>query len=337
MRERVVRFAAAFAGTHIRLWITVVALAAVVGTFGYVVFFAWPIGDAFYMTMISLTTVGFREVRDLDQASRLWTVLIAVAGVGIIFGSIGIVTEAVLGQLGNGKREAQRMRETVAALEGHYIVCGYGRVGSTVARELEHDGQRPVVIDVLPESLERARNDGHLTVAGDATSDATLSAAGIERARGLITAIDSDANNVYVALSARALNSGLFIVGRANSLSAESKLRQAGADRVVSPYTMAGRRIAHLAIRPRVTDFIDAALSHGDLSFSMEDIEVSPGSRLDGRSVGELRAEGIFTLAIVRDDRTYEANPPDDHRLRAGDQLILSGAAKTLAEVVPRG
>ena len=327
---------AVLAGTHIRLWLAGVGGTTVIGTVGYIVLLRWALDDALYMTLISLTTVGFKEVRELDTAGRLWTSAVAVAGVGIIFGSIGIVTEAVVGQLRGKDRERQRMQSEIEALTDHFIVCGYGRVGSTVVRELEHDGQRIVVIDILPESLERARAEGHLAVVGDATSDETLLAAGVKRARGLITAIDSDANNVYVALSARGLNPKLFIVGRANTVSAEGKLRQAGVDRVVSPYTMAGRRIAHLAIRPRVTDFIDAAMSHGDLSFSMEDVSVAPGSRLDGRTVGELRGEGIFTLAILRDDKTYAANPPDDRRLAAGDQLILSGAAEPLAAVLPR-
>lgn len=255
---------------------------------------------------------------------------VSVGGVAIIFGSIGIVAETVLSEAASGRREERRMREAVEALSDHYIVCGYGRVGATSARELVHSGQRLVVIDVNPESLETARADGHLVVEGDATNDATLRAAGVERARGLITTIDSDANNVYVTLSARALNPRLFIVARANTEGAEAKLLQAGADRVVSPYVRAGRQIAELAIRPRVADFIDAALSHGELAFSMEEVEVAPGGPLDGRTVGELRREGIFTLAIVAGPQAYEANPPAERRLVSGESLVVSGSAETL-------
>ncbi len=280
------------------------------GTAGYTVLFRWPLEDAVYMTVITLTTVGFREVHELVAfPERLWTMVLAVSGVGIIFGSIGIVAETIISEAASGRREARRMREAVEALGDHYVVCGYGRVGSTVISELVHTGQRFVVIDVLAPSLERAAADGHLVVMGDATDDATLRRAGIERARGLITTVDSDANNVYITLSARAMNPSLFIVARASAPGAEAKLHQAGANRIVSPYTMAGRRAAELAIRPRVADFIDAALSHGNLSFSLEEVEVVAGSPLLGVTVGQLRADGVVTLAILQPDGAYEANP----------------------------
>jgi voltage-gated potassium channel len=324
-------------GRHVRTWLSIIALTAVVGTLGYVVLFGWSVVDAAYMTVITLTTVGFREVRELvDWPQRLWTMLVAVAGVGIIYGSIGIVAEAVLAEVSSGRREARLMAEALADLTGHYILCGYGRVGSTVARELVHAGHRVVVIDILPASLEGARADGHLIVEGDATTDATLRTAGIERARGLVATIDSDALNVYVTLSARALSERLFIVARANAEGAEAKLAQAGANRVVSPYTMAGRRIAELSVRPRVADFIDAALSHGDLRFSMEELEIAAGGPLDGRTVGELGQDGVFTLAIVHGDTDYEANPPPDRVLAPGESLVVSGSTERLTALRER-
>jgi voltage-gated potassium channel len=167
-------------------------------------------------------------------------------------------------------------------------------------------------------------------VMGDATTDAVLREAGVERARGLITTIDSDANNVYVTLSARSLNPNLFVVARANQDGAEAKLAQAGADRVVSPYTRAGRQIAELAVRPRVADFIDFALSHGEPAFSIEAVEVRAGGPLDGQSVESLRERGIFSLAIVRGDRDYEPNPAPERVLQAGENLIASGSADIL-------
>jgi voltage-gated potassium channel len=289
------------------------------------------------MTVITMTTVGFREVRELvDWPERLWTMLLSISGVGIIYGSIGIVAEAVLAEVSSGRREARRMADILESLAGHAILCGYDRVGSTVARELVHAGHRLVVIDILPESLERARADGHLVVEGDATLDATLVRAGIPRARGLVATIDSDALNVYVTLSARALNAGLFIVARANAEGSEAKRAQAGANRVVSPYTMAGRRIAELAVRPRVADFIDAALSHGELRFSMEELEVAEGGPLAGRTVGELTADGVFTLAIVRGEGDYDANPPPDRVLVAGESLVVSGSTERLTALRER-
>jgi voltage-gated potassium channel len=324
-------------GRHVQAWVAAVVAVIVVGTLGYVLGFGWSVSDAAYMTVMTLTTVGFREVRELTGVpERLWTMALAISGVAIIFGSIGIVAETVLSEAASGRREARRMREAVEALRDHYIVCGYGRVGSTVARELVQSGQHLVVIDILASSLERAAADGHLVVEGDATDDATLRAAGLERARGLVTTIDSDANNVYVTLSARAMRASLFIVARANLQGSEAKLLQAGANRVVSPYTMAGRRIAELASRPRVVDYIDAALSHGNLSFSLEEIEVHEEGPLPGVSVGELRDEGVVTLAILQRDGAYEANPGLGRRLEAGESVIASGSTEALAELRAR-
>lgn len=324
------------AGRHLRIWAAVVLSVIVFGTLGYILFEGWSLSDALYMTVITITTVGFKEVRDLDTLGRLWTMLMAVAGVAIIFGSIGIVAESILSEAVSGRRERRRMSDAVGALREHFILCGYGRVGMTVARELTHAGIPFVVVDINPASLEMAIRDGVLCVTGDATQDGVLRMAGVDRARGVITTVDSDANNVYVTLSARALNPRLFIVARANQDGAEVKLIQAGADRVVSPYTRAGRQIAELATRPRVADFIDYALSHGELAFSMEEVEIAADGPLAGRSVGALVADGIHPLAIVRGPRDYEPNPPADRVLVAGDSLIVSGTSDTLRRLRER-
>jgi voltage-gated potassium channel len=321
---------------HVQIWIAAVLAIAALGTVGYIVFEGWNASDALYMAVITLTTVGFREVHDLDAIGRAWTMGLSIAAVGIIFGTVGVVAEGVLAEVASGRREARRMEQDVAALRDHFIVCGYGRVGSMVARELVHGGQRVVVVDIKGESLAIARSDGHLVVEGDGTSDGVLRQAGVERARGLVSSIDSDANNVYVTLSARALNPALFIVGRAGDEGADRKVLQAGADRVVSPYVMAGRRIAELALRPRVIEFIDAALSHGELAFSMEEVEVAAAGPLVGRAIGELRSEGIFTLALVRGPGDYEPNPADQRVLVAGESLIVSGSAETLRRLRER-
>ncbi len=325
------------AASHVQVWLALVVGSIVVGTIGFIVIEGWDVWTAFYMTGITLTTVGFREAGPLGTAGQVWTVIVAFVGVGLIFGFVGVVAEYFVAETTSGKREAQRMARSVEALQGHFVLCGYGRVGTTVARELAHDGESVVVIDVLPESLERAKADGHFIVEGDATQDATLQRAGIARAHGLVTTVDSDAANVYVILSARAVNPGLFVVARANAAGAEARLQQAGANRVVSPYTMAGHRIASLALRPRVVDFIDAALSHGELSFSLEEVTVASGGPLDGRTVGELRDRGIFTLAVVRPDGGYEANPDEERRLRGGEEIIVSGSASTLKPLRDEG
>ena len=325
---------AAITAAHVRIWLGVVVGAIVIGTAGYILLDPdWQWIDALYMTVITLTTVGFREVQPLTEASRIWTMVLAIVGVGLIFGSVGIVAEYLVVEATSGRREAKRMVDAVNKLSGHYILCGFGRVGLTVARELVHAGRKVVVIDILPESLARARREGFLEVEGDATEDATLKAAGIERASGLITTIDSDAHNVYVILSARALNSKLFVVARANSADSESRLMQAGANRVVSPYTMAGHRLAELATRPRVVDFIDAALSHGELAFSMEEVEVVAAGPLDGSTVDALRESGVFVLAIVTGEKSYEPNPPANRTLKPGETLVVSGSVQRLKEL----
>ncbi len=323
-------------GRHVRRWLLIVVSAVLAGSLGYVVLERASIADAVYMTVITLTTVGFREVMPLDEVGRVWTMLLAVAGVGIIFGTVGIVAEAVLADVASGRRERARMDDAVGRLRDHFILCGYGRVGSTVARELADVRIPFVVIDVNAASLEPARREGWLVVEGDATSDAVLRAAGVARARGLITTVDSDANNVYVTLSARAMNPGLLIVARANQEGAEAKLLQAGANRAVSPYTRAGRQIAELAIRPRVADFIDLALSHGELAFSIEELEIAEGGHLVGRTVRSLVEEGIHPLAIVRGPGQYDANPPPERALEAGDGLIVSGTSETLRHLRDR-
>ncbi|HUQ42993.1 MAG TPA: potassium channel protein [Candidatus Limnocylindria bacterium] len=323
------------AGPRIRrwaaIWVTVVLGIATVGTLGYVVLFGWSVSDAFYMTVITLTTEGYREVRDLDDGGRIWTMLVAVAGVGIIFGTVGFVAETFVAEALSGRRQRRRMAKTVAELRDHFILCGYGRVGSTVARELENAGQPVVVIDSVAASTDLAAREGHLVVEGDATRDDVLVAAGITRAKALITTVDTDATNVYVTLSARALNPKLFIVARANEETSESKLRQAGADRAVSPYTRAGRQIAELATRPRVADFIDFALSRGQLSFTIEEIEVAADGPLAGRTVADMANRGIHVMAIVtHGPRQFETSAPMDRVLALGDQLIVSGTAEVL-------
>jgi voltage-gated potassium channel len=316
------------------IWLAVVALVAAIGTLGYVVLLGWSIGDGLYMTAITLTTVGYKEVRELDGLGRGWTMLLALAGVGIIFGTVGIVAETVVAEVLSGKREQRRMTEAIERLRNHFILCGFGRVGATVARELEHAGAPVVVVDSVAESAEAAAREGHLVVHGDATHDDVLVQAGIAHARGLITTVDSDAQNVYVTLSARSLNPKLFIVARANEEGSDAKLRQAGADRVVSPYTRAGRQIAELATRPRVADFIDYALSHGQLAFSIEELEVAEGGPLAGRTVADLTARGIHAMAIVtHGPGQFDTLPAMDRVLNAGDTLIVSGTADVLREL----
>jgi voltage-gated potassium channel len=318
---------------HVRVLLVAVAAAVAVGTAGFVVLEGWSMEDALYQTVTTLTTVGFREVHELDTIGRAWAMVVAVAGVAIIFGSIGIVSEYLVDEVASGRREARSMMRAVEATRDHFILCGYGRVGAAVARELAHSGQAVVVVDTDEHSREQAVADGHPIVSGDATEDGTLETAGVRRARGLVACVDSDSENVFIVLSARQLNPDLFIVARANSADSEAKLLRAGANRVVSPYGTAGRRIAELAVRPRVIDFIDAALSHGDLTFSIEELPVVEGSWLAGRTVGELRSRGIFTLAVFLGEERHEAHPADDRSFAPGESIVVTGPTAELRTV----
>lgn len=315
---------------HLLIWFSVLVLLSLLGAAGYMWLEGWSFPDSLYMVVITLTTVGYREIGEMGHPAQFWTMGLAISGIGMIGGSIGLIVEEILSDVTIEKRKARAMTKTIEQSRDHFIVCGYGRVGSLVARELFEEGHAVVVVDIRPESLAKAQEEGFPIVPGDGTSDDVLQQAGIERARGLICSMDSDTNNVYVTLSARALNPKLIIVGRAGVEGVSRKLLQAGADRVVSPYAIAGRRIAAMAIRPEVMDFFDAALSHGDLSFSIEEIEVSPGGRLEGQRVGSLRADGIFTLAIIPQGGRYQANPYDDRLVCAGEKLIVSGSAETI-------
>lgn len=318
---------------HVR-WLLGAAVAAVlIGTAGFVVLEGWSVEDAVYQTVTTLTTVGFREVHELDTTGRVWAMVVAISGVAIIFGSIGIVSEYLVDEVASGRREARSMMRSVDAAKEHFILCGYGRIGGAVARELAHAAQTVVVVDTDEASREQAAAEGYLIVPGDATLDATLETAGVRRARGLVACVDSDSENVFIVLSARQLNPELFIVARANSADSEAKLMRAGANRVVSPYGTAGRRIAELAIRPRVIDFIDAALSHGELTFSIEELPVTAGGWLAGRTVGELRSLGVFTLAVFLGEERHEAHPPDDRAFAPGESIVVTGPSAELRTV----
>ncbi len=312
-------------------WVAAVILVGLTGAAGYVVIEGWSFFDALYMSVITLTTTGFREVHELSRAGEAWTMVLSISAIGIIFGTVGVVAQNIITEVASGARRERRMAKAIAGMRDHFIVCGYGRVGSLVAGELTGDDADVVVIDIREESLQRAEDDGYPVVHGDGTSDDVLLRAGVERARGLVTCIDSDAHNVYVTLTARALNPKLFIVGRAGAQSVIDKLMQAGADRAVSPYVMAGRRIANLALKPLVVEYIEAALSRqgGDVAFSMEEVQVRPGGPLVGRTVGDLRRGGVLTLSVIS-GAGQEPNPADGRVLAVGEFLIVSGASDKL-------
>ena len=319
------------AGRRIRLAILMLAGIIVVGTSGYIVL-GWNFMDALYMTVITVGTIGFEEVRNLDEsvAGRLWTIVLIISGVAVLgYATTSLVALAVEGTVRNYFR-SRRMRAEIAKLHGHYILCGYGRVGRQVATEFTMDGVPFVIVEQDPGTVEGCLADGYLALFGEASDDGVLEEAGIMRARGLIAAVDSDADNVFVVLSARKLNPALHIVARASSDSSAAKLEIAGADRTLSPYAVGGRRLASLATQPLVVDFLDV-VTRGEkgIEFRLEEFVVPKNSSIAEHTIGELKIgerTGAIVLAFRTADGTFDTTPSAGDRLRAGDTLIVLGS-----------
>lgn len=302
------------------------ALLLAFGTAGYVLIEAFPPFDAFYMTVTTVATVGFGEIHPLSTAGRAFTILLIISGVGVLFYVLGSTATFLLeGQLA-AILGVRRMRGKIDRLANHYILCGFGRVGQEIGREFAERAVPFVVLDHTPESVAQATAAGYLVHEGDATHDENLRAAGIERARGLIAAGDSDANNTYITLSAKSLNPSLFVIVRAGTPEIEARLRRAGADRVISPYTLAGRRIALAATQPFMVDFVDA-LPHGRHGVILAELEVKQDGPLAGRSLAQACAGGpsLRVLAVQHADGSVAVAPALDTLLAVGDQVVVLG------------
>jgi voltage-gated potassium channel len=300
------------------------------GVLGYMVFEGWRFTDALYMTVITLTTVGYREVRVLDASGQLWTMLLLITGVGTLFYAAVSSVELVVEGTVRGYFGRRRVKAAIGRLNGHYILCGYGRVGRQVAREFAADDVPFVIVEQDQEILEECLAQGYLALLGEASDDEVLEEAGILRAGGLIAAVDSDADNVFVVLSARKLNPKLHIVARASSDESAAKLEIAGADRTLSPYAVGGRRLASLATQPLVVDFLDV-VTRGEkgIEFRLEEFFVPEDSTIAEHTIGELKIgekTGAIVLAIRTTEGNFDTTPSADDRLHAGDTLIVLGS-----------
>lgn len=301
------------------------------GTVGYMLIEGWSFADAVYMTMITISTVGYGEVNPLTQSGRVFSIFLIAGGVGGgLFTLTAFIEYLVEGRIGLTRRRRQ-MKTKMAKLKDHFILCGYGRVGEEIAKTFTDEGTPFVVIDSRQDNYDMAEAAGYICLFGDATSDKTLIEAGIERARGLVAAVGSDADNTYITLSARGLRPDLFIETRATSREAETKLEMAGADRVVSPSSIGARRMALLAMRPGVVDFIDTITHRRGLQFQLENIGVEESSPLVGNSVEAVRKRSkAIILAINRQGGELIPNPPEEANIKAGDYLIAIGTPKQL-------
>lgn len=317
-----------------RVIIGVVILLTVLlfGSLGYQIIEGWNFFDSFYMTVITLSTVGYQEVRPLTPSGRLFTIFLILSGLGFMFYVVGLIAQVVLeGQIRDilGRR---RLEKKIEKLKNHYIICGFGRIGEVIARELSRNRVPIVIIDSRPQHAQLLDKLGYPYIIGNATQEEVLLAAGLTRAQGLIATVTSDADNVYIVLTARSLNPNLKIVARAGEAGSEQKLRRAGANVVISPYELGGQRMAQTIIRPTVVDFMDVALGEG-IELSLEEVGVASHSALVGvalKDSGIRQRLDLIIVAIKRQDGTMLFNPQPETPILAGDTLIALGSKANL-------
>ncbi len=317
-----------FGTTRLRIAVIILILIVAVGTVGYRVLEGWSLVESLYTTVTTLSTVGYGDFYPITTAGRLFTVVLIVIGVGTMLYAIGLLAETVVeGRLraimGRGKLE-----RVVDKLHNHYIICGCGRIGYLICRELKEEGVPFVIVDSNQEVLEKIEDDGFLYLKGDATHDRTLLAAGIKRAKGIVCALPTDAENLYVILTARELNQDAFILSRSEEEESEHRLLRAGANRVMSPYTLGGMRMAMAILRPAMLDFIEITTSRQSLELRMEEIAVCKGSPIIGKSLGDsdIRQKyGLIIVAIKKDTGRMIFNPVATYVIEERDMLIALG------------
>lgn len=300
------------------------------GTLGYIAIEGWDTLDALYMTVITLGTVGFREVHDLSSAGKIFTMTLIFFGVGVIGYIVGSLAQIMFeGQFQRiiGRKKVEK---AIAALEGHYIICGFGRIGSLICREFTAKPLPFVIVEKDVTMIEQMEQDGnpYLFLRGDATADDVLLRAGIRKAKGLISVVTSDTENVYITLTARGLNPDLFILARAGEEGSELKLKRAGANKVVSPYLIGGSRMAQAILRPTVVDFIEIATGREHMELQMEEILIPSGSGFAGETLassGFRKETGVIIVGVKKQNGKMVFNPESHTKIEAHDTLIVLG------------
>jgi voltage-gated potassium channel len=306
------------------------------GTLGYIVIEGWSPLDALYMTVTTVATVGFREVHPLSRLGQIFTLALILLGVSTALYAFSALAGVVLE--GGLKQYVERWRDMrmIKHLSDHYVICGYGRIGAIVASEFKRQNTPFVVVDRDAEKVAEANARGYLAVEGDASHEETLKQLGIDRARGLVAAVGTDAENVYSVLTARVLKPDLFIIARAEGEQSLSKLKKAGADRVISPYRIGAVQIAQTALRPAVVDFVEIATSSDNLELSIEEIHIDNESKVAGRPLSEVIKRDKMNVVVVGIQHAHgrmEFNPVASTTLHGGDHLIVLGSTQTLKQL----
>ncbi len=310
--------------------LTILAALLFVGTTGYMVLEGSSMLDALYMTVITITTVGYGEVFPLGPSGRLFTIALIVVGVSFVLYLFGNITEAMVEGSLQRILGRKKMEKKVARLKDHYIVCGFGRIGKVICSVLKENNRAFAVIEHDQEQIRQIEELGYLSLQGEASNDEMLLAAGIKRAKGLIAVVSSDADNVYITLSAKGLNPNLFILARSSGEEgSEVKLLRAGANKVISPYYIGACRMAHLLVRPTVIDFIDLTVHAGELGLRLEEMRVTDKADfIKNKSLKEtnIRKEyDLIVVAIKRDQGEMLFNPSPDTTILPGDILVVLG------------
>jgi len=306
------------------------------GTVGFELIEGYSWFEGFYMTLTTITTVGYQELRPLSHAGRVFNSFLILFGVSAMFLAVGAMTQTIIEvelQDRYGKRRKRRMIEN---LQDHFIVCGFGRVGRNACYEFQRANAAFLVVDRNEQRVAKASAAGMPAIVADATQDVSLRQAGVLRAKGLIAALPSDAENLFIILSAKALNPRLTVVTRVSEEEAGEKLRRAGADTVFTPYTMAGRQLADALLRPHVVEFLDFTRSNIGSGITMEQVCVASKGELTKQSLGqlsELRKSGVIVLAIRTRGGETIFNPPAEVEISAGDFLIVMGERSSLKKL----
>lgn len=305
-----------------------------VGVVGYVIIESASFFDAFYMTVITISTVGYGEVIELSEAGRAFSIVLVIVGVGLVFYTATAALELVFER--QPLREQRALQKKIDSLDGHYIVCGFGRVGRHAWEHIIGDGQDCVVIDRDSDRADNARQAGALVVEGDATQNDTLERAGIDRAAGLVASVEKDSDNLVIVLSARSANRDMVISARADDTEVESKMVLAGADRVVAPQVVGGHRLAELTVHKEVADFVDLVHAGRHVEFRVEEFEIADGTDLAGSNLrdSDIRSRsGAMVFALEQPDGTVVVNPSPDTAFQAGARLVAIGTDQQLRQL----